>query len=195
MCGVSWLFPRWCYPPASAGDIRDSGLIPGLGRSPGGGHDNPLQCSCLENPTDREAWKATVHRVTKSRTQLKRLSTRAQAQWRLSGWGSDGIRSFISRVQQKSRKSLEKEDKKGSTRTIRPVYSMVKCKVAINSSLPWVHDLAKWFCRFSHQEVVSFSISRVCTNLVSYFRQWDISKRDISSGLETTLVHGGLPFC
>ena len=43
-------------PPANIGDIRDSGLIPGSGRSPGGGHGNPLQCSCLENPMDRGAW-------------------------------------------------------------------------------------------------------------------------------------------
>ena len=42
--------------PASARDIRDTGSIPGLGRSPEGGHGNPLQCSCLENPTDRGAW-------------------------------------------------------------------------------------------------------------------------------------------
>ena len=63
--------------PASAEDVRDTGLIPGSGRSPGGGHGNPLQYSCLENPTDREAWWATVHRVTKSWTQLKRLSTQA----------------------------------------------------------------------------------------------------------------------
>ena len=52
--------------PANAGDIRDAGLIPGLGRSPGGGHGNPLQYSCLENPMDREAWQATVLGVTKS---------------------------------------------------------------------------------------------------------------------------------
>ena len=52
-------------PPANAGDIRDSGSIPGSGRSPGGGHGNPLQCSCLENPTDREAWRATVHQAAK----------------------------------------------------------------------------------------------------------------------------------
>ena len=51
--------------PANAGDIRDVGLIPGLGRSPGGGHGNPLQYSCLENPMDREAWQATVLGVTK----------------------------------------------------------------------------------------------------------------------------------
>ena len=51
------------------------GLIPGLGRSPGGGHGNPLQYSCLENPMDRVTWQATVHRVTKSWTQLKQYST------------------------------------------------------------------------------------------------------------------------
>ena len=55
-------------PPANAGDIRDMGSIPGLGRSPEGGHPNPLQYSCLENPKDRGAWWATVHRVTKSQT-------------------------------------------------------------------------------------------------------------------------------
>ena len=54
--------------PANAGDIRDSGLIPGLERSPGGGNGNPLQYSCLENPMDRGAWQATVYRVAKSRT-------------------------------------------------------------------------------------------------------------------------------
>ena len=46
------------------------GLIPGLGRSPGGGHGNPLQYACLENPTDRGAWPATIHRVAKLQTQL-----------------------------------------------------------------------------------------------------------------------------
>ena len=60
--------------PANAGNIRDVGSIPGLGRSPGGGHDNPLQYSCLENPMDKGAWRATVHRVAKSWTRLKGLS-------------------------------------------------------------------------------------------------------------------------
>ena len=50
-------------PPASVGDVRSAGLIPELGRSPGGGHGNPLWYSCLENPMDRGAWRATVHRV------------------------------------------------------------------------------------------------------------------------------------
>ena len=48
-------------PPATAGDVRDAGSIPGLGRSPGGGHRNPLQYSYLENSMDREAWWATDH--------------------------------------------------------------------------------------------------------------------------------------
>ena len=59
---------------ANVGDLRHAGSIPGSGRSLGGGHDNPLQYSCLENPMDRGAWPATVHRVTKSRTLLKQLS-------------------------------------------------------------------------------------------------------------------------
>ena len=54
--------------PASAGDIRDLGSIPGLGSSPGGGHGNPFQYSCLENSIDRVVWWATVQRVTKSQT-------------------------------------------------------------------------------------------------------------------------------
>ena len=62
-------------PPTSEGDIRDASLIPGSGRSPGEGNGNPLQYSCLENPVDREACWATVHRVAKTWTQLKQLST------------------------------------------------------------------------------------------------------------------------
>ena len=60
--------------PANAGDLRDSGSIPDSGRSPGGGHGNPLQYFCLENPMDRGAWWATAHRVAKRRTQLKQLN-------------------------------------------------------------------------------------------------------------------------
>ena len=55
---------------ASASDEGDLGSIPGLGRCPGEGNDNPLQYSCLENPMDREAWWATVCEVTKSQTRL-----------------------------------------------------------------------------------------------------------------------------
>ena len=48
-------------PPANAGDIRDMGSIPGSGKSPGGGHGNPLQYSCLENPIDSGAWQDTIY--------------------------------------------------------------------------------------------------------------------------------------
>ena len=68
--------------PANAGD---TGSIPGLGRSPGRGHGNPPQYSCLENPTDRGAWQATVHRVKKSQTRLKRLN------WTELNWSSKGM--------------------------------------------------------------------------------------------------------
>ena len=61
--------------PANDGDVEDMGLIPGLGRFSGGGHGNPVQYSFTENPTDRGAWWATVHRVAKSQTRLKQLST------------------------------------------------------------------------------------------------------------------------
>ena len=63
----------------NAGDLKDAGPIPGLGRSLGGGHGNPLQYSCLESPLDRGAWWATVHRVAKSWAWLKRLSTHTHA--------------------------------------------------------------------------------------------------------------------
>ena len=53
---------------ANARYKRDAGLIPDLGRSPGGGHGSPLQYSCLENPVDRGAWRATVHSIAQSRT-------------------------------------------------------------------------------------------------------------------------------
>ena len=54
--------------PANAGDLRDMGSIPGSRRSPGGGHVSPCQYSCLENPMDRGAWQAIVHRVAESDT-------------------------------------------------------------------------------------------------------------------------------
>ena len=75
----------WLSGKESACDARaagDTGLIPGLGRSPGGGHDNPLQYSCLENSMDRGAWRVAVRGVAKSWTRLKRLSMHAHDPWR-----------------------------------------------------------------------------------------------------------------
>ena len=63
-------FPAGSDSKESACNAGDLGLIPGLGRSPGGGHGNPRQYYCLENPMDRGAWRATVHGVAKSWTQL-----------------------------------------------------------------------------------------------------------------------------
>ena len=75
-------------------------LIPGLGRSPGGGHSNPLQYSCLEKPMARGAQWATVHGVTKSQTRLKWLSTRAHIVLRSTGCGRAGFTSCRTRAPQ-----------------------------------------------------------------------------------------------
>ena len=65
-------------PPANAGDARDVGSIAGLGRSPGEGNGNPLQYSCLGNPMDRGAWRATVHRVAREFDTTERLNSETE---------------------------------------------------------------------------------------------------------------------
>ena len=65
--------------PTNAEDTGDMGSIPGLGRSPGGGHGNPFQYSCLENSMDRGTWQTIVHIITKSWTRLKQLSMHTYA--------------------------------------------------------------------------------------------------------------------
>ena len=70
-------FPGGSDGKVSACSAGDPGSIPGSGRSPGEGNGKPLQYSCLENPMDRETWRATAQRVTKSQKPLKRLSTHA----------------------------------------------------------------------------------------------------------------------
>ena len=81
--------------PASAGDIRNTGSIPVLGRSLGGGHGNPLQYSYLENPMDRGAWWATIRRVAQSQIRLKCLSTYALC-WYLPSWMVSSSNSLFS---------------------------------------------------------------------------------------------------
>ena len=73
-------FPGGSDGEESVCNVGDLGLITGSGRSPGESNGNPLQYSCLENPMDRGAWRATVHRIAKSWTQLKWLSTYAVEQ-------------------------------------------------------------------------------------------------------------------
>ena len=72
-------------PPANAGHIRDMGSIPRSGRSLGGRHGNPIQYLCLENPMDRGAWRATVHRVAKSQTRIKQFSINSTSDNHLIG--------------------------------------------------------------------------------------------------------------
>ena len=84
-------------PPAKAEDIRDESSSPGSGWSPGGGHGNALQYYFLENPMDRGAWQAAVHRVTQRRTWLKWIST---VQTRAYRWNShrNGVLSLEMRM-------------------------------------------------------------------------------------------------
>ena len=77
--GLTPGFPQWLRGKESACNAGEPGVIPGLGRFPGGGSSNPLQYSCLENPRDRGVWWATVHRLAKSWTQLKQLSMHAHS--------------------------------------------------------------------------------------------------------------------
>ena len=80
---ASWVVLVVKNPPANAGDARHMGLIPESGRSPGGGHGNPLQYSCLDNPMDRGVWWAAVHGVAKSWIWLKQFSTLHSLQYNL----------------------------------------------------------------------------------------------------------------
>ena len=89
MCYVHIWHRLWGFPGGAvshSGRLRDAGLIPGLGRTSGGGHGNPLQYSCLENPMGIGAWWATVHRVAKSQTRLKWLSVHPRYTYYKHSW-------------------------------------------------------------------------------------------------------------
>ena len=105
-CSLLWLLLFWGFPggtvvenqAANTGHIGDLGSIPGSGRSPGGGHGNPLQYSCLENSMDRGAWRATVHRVTESdTTQHAHRLLLWSAGSKPSGFRSCGARAYLPR--------------------------------------------------------------------------------------------------
>ena len=83
------------YPPANAGDVRDTSSIPGSQRSPGGGQGNPLQYSCLENPVDRRAWRALVHRIAKSRTRLSDLACTHARDYLISNTGGFNMETTL----------------------------------------------------------------------------------------------------
>ena len=87
--------------PASSGDTGDGHSVPASGRSPGGSNGNPLQYSCLENPTDRGAWQATIHGVAKSQTQLSTyaLECRSQSNSKSSCSSQDAMNININRTQ------------------------------------------------------------------------------------------------
>ena len=93
--------------PANAGDVRGAGSIPGWGRSPGEGNGNPLQYSCLENPMDKGAWWATVHKVANSQIRWKRLICSSKVTE--SGKDGDGQVGRDGRIQ--SRRELETKRK------------------------------------------------------------------------------------
>ena len=91
---LSWEGHGRGFPGGTSGkeltcQCRDVGLIPGSGRFPVRGHGNPLQCSCLQDPMDRGAWWATVHRATKSQTRLKQFGTHVHSRAFL--WSNIGI--------------------------------------------------------------------------------------------------------
>ena len=103
--------------PANARDEKDVGLIPGLGRSPGGGHDNLLQYACLENPTGRGAWRATVHGVTES--------DRTEATWHTSTHTEADLilgRKFISHCRFLGREAAARQSQPSERRTGKTEY-------------------------------------------------------------------------
>ena len=92
--GEAWGFPGGAGVKelvSNAGYVTDGGLIPRLGRSPGGEHGNPLQYSCLENPMDRGAWRATIQGVAQSQTRLKRQSMHTHTHTHTHTHGELGI--------------------------------------------------------------------------------------------------------
>ena len=86
--------PYWLSSKESTCNAGNMGSVTGSGRSPGGGHGNPLQYSCLENLMDRASWWATIHGVTKSQTCLKQLSMHAVDIWIFKGCGPCPQNSF-----------------------------------------------------------------------------------------------------
>ena len=140
--------------PANAGDLRDAGLIHGLGRSLGGGHGNPLQYSCLENPMDRGAWQATVHRVAKSWTWLKQLSTHTCTSQTISKilkrrdcFPNSLYKAIITLITKSNNENTQKEN-------YRPMSLMNIHAKILNKTL--ANQIQKCIKRITHQDQVGF---------------------------------------
>ena len=132
-------------PPANTGDTREEGLIPGLGRSPGGGQGNPLQGSCLENAMDRGAWRAAVHGVTKSRTWLKYLGQTHKSCDLMNVWNFTLLLTLLLKVVPK--------------RPLTVVISIYKVWVVSFSFLTWVACALHFFPLDQSCTVLSFSLT------------------------------------
>ena len=114
-------FPCGSVCKESTCNVGDLGSIPGLERSPGGGHDNPFQNSCLEMQTDRGAWRATVHAVTKSRTQLSNYSHTAHPCDREKYWRHSTLRCCQKTAQIRVKIEQNKNNKKQKTPSNTPL--------------------------------------------------------------------------
>ena len=137
-------------PPANAGDVRNSGLIPGSERPPGEGHSNPLQYSCLENPMDRRAWPYTVHGITESWTQLNRLSTHAHTA-KTDHLESKWIHNLLSKVAQHSKKlcALNRGKDNPCGLVISGSQNLGFHDILPSPSAQWRRDTSKWLTSFN----------------------------------------------
>ena len=132
----SWGFPGGSDYKGSAYNMGDPGLIPGLGRSPGKEHGNPLEYSCLEKSMDRGAWQATVHGVTKSRTRLSDFTFSLTPACELTLKRADFSKVCI---------TLAKEATSHSVQQVRlNKIQVLKCLSSLLWSLLWLVSLGIW---------------------------------------------------
>ena len=140
--------------PANGGDRGDSGSVRGWGRSPGEGHGNPLQYSYLQNLMDRGAWWVTVHGVTKSQTQLKRLSMNVL---------SDDCRVRL----QKGRKV-----QRGNLCAVRVAFSLLICIFALLQALSWKSIQLYFWLKLLLRNAKHVSVSESMMLTISLRIQW-----------------------